>query len=45
MNLNALGHEAGRLLINMISGEKAHGIRRLPCTLVPRRSTIKESPR
>lgn len=39
MNLSALGHEAGRLLIDMIGGEKARGIRRLPCTLMVREST------
>lgn len=39
MNLSALGHEAGRLLIGMIGGEKLRGIRRLPCTLVVREST------
>src|SRR5690606_17610397 len=39
MNLSALGHEAGRLLIDMIGGETIRGIRRLPCTLVVRQST------
>jgi LacI family transcriptional regulator len=39
MNLSALGHEAGRLLVDMIGGEKIRGIRRLPCTLVVREST------
>jgi LacI family transcriptional regulator len=39
MNLAALGHEAGRLLVAMIGGEKVRGIRRLPCTLVVREST------
>jgi LacI family transcriptional regulator len=43
MNLSALGHEAGRLLIDMIAGEKARGIRRLPCTLVVRASTRKQT--
>lgn len=42
MNLKTLGHEAGRLLINMIAGERARGIRRLPCTLVVRQSTVNE---
>ena len=42
MNLSALGHEAGRLLIDMIGGEKVRGIRRLPCTLVVRESTNKQ---
>ncbi len=41
MNLSALGHEAGRLLIAMIGGEKIRGIRRLPCTLVTRQSTAR----
>jgi LacI family transcriptional regulator len=39
MNLSALGHEAGRLLVAMIGGEKIRGIRRLPCTLAVREST------
>jgi LacI family transcriptional regulator len=39
MNLSALGHEAGRLLVAMIGGETIRGIRRLPCTLVVRQST------
>ena len=39
MNLKALGEEAGRLLLQMIGGEKLRGIRRLPCTLVVRQST------
>ncbi|MBN9308022.1 LacI family DNA-binding transcriptional regulator [Devosia sp.] len=39
MNLSALGHEAGRLLIDMIGGKEIRGIRRLPCTLVVREST------
>lgn len=39
MNLSALGHEAGKLLVEMISGETIRGIRRLPCTLVVRQST------
>ncbi|WP_439599554.1 LacI family DNA-binding transcriptional regulator [Devosia sp.] len=43
MNLSALGHEAGRLLIEMIGGEKVRGIRRLPCTLVVRASTAGQS--
>ena len=42
MNLSALGHEAGRMLIEMIGGEKMRGIRRLPCTLVVRESTNKQ---
>ena len=43
MNLSALGHEAGRLLIDMIGGEKVRGIRRLPCTLVVRQSTTRQN--
>jgi LacI family transcriptional regulator len=39
MNLSALGHEAGKLLVEMIAGETIRGIRRLPCTLVVRQST------
>ncbi len=39
MNLAALGHEAGRLLLDMIGGETISGIRRLPCTLVVRQSS------
>lgn len=41
MNLSALGHEAGRLLVDMIGGETIRGIRRLPCTLVVRDSSRK----
>jgi len=40
MNLRALGEQAGRLLIRMIGGESLSGTIRLPCTLVPRASTI-----
>jgi len=39
MNLQELGREAGRLLIGMIAGEKARGIRHLPCTLIVRDSS------
>jgi len=39
MNLAALGHEAGRLLMEMIGGETIRGLRRLPCTLVVRDSS------
>ena len=42
MNLSALGHEAGRLLIGMIGGDRARGIRRMPCTLVVRASTKRQ---
>jgi LacI family transcriptional regulator len=41
MNLPALGHEAGRLLLAMIGGERVSGIRRLPCTLAVRQSTTR----
>lgn len=40
MNLRALGEEAGHRLIRMIGGEKVSGTIRLPCTLVPRASSI-----
>jgi LacI family transcriptional regulator len=39
MNLKALGREAGERLIAMMNGERASGIRRLPCTLVVRESS------
>jgi LacI family transcriptional regulator len=39
MNLEALGREAGEALIAMMSGERAAGVRRLPCTLVVRESS------
>lgn len=39
MNLEALGREAGRLLLEMIGGASISGIRRLPCTLVVRGSS------
>lgn len=40
MNLEALGREAGQRLIDMINGERLSGIRRLPCSLVVRESSI-----
>ncbi|QQA41719.1 LacI family DNA-binding transcriptional regulator [Pelagovum pacificum] len=41
MNLPELGREVGRTLTRMIAGESpATGTTRLPCTLVPRASTI-----
>ena len=40
MNLEALGREAGRLLIEMIGGASVAGVRRLPCTLVVRGSSV-----
>jgi LacI family transcriptional regulator len=39
MNLKTLGREAGEALITMMSGERATGVRRLPCTLVVRESS------
>ena len=38
MNLKELGREAGRKLMDLIAGERHHGVRRLPCTLVIRES-------
>jgi LacI family transcriptional regulator len=40
MNLEALGREAGQRLIDMINGERLSGIRRLPCSLVVRESSV-----
>lgn len=40
MNLMALGQEAGRAMQAMIRGEALTGQRLLPCTLVPRASTL-----
>ena len=40
MNLRSLGEEAGHRLIRMIRGESQSGTTRLPCTLVPRASTV-----
>src|ERR1700676_1341371 len=34
MNLKELGREAGRKLMGLIAGERHHGVRRLPCTLL-----------
>jgi LacI family transcriptional regulator len=40
MNLSELGHEAGRMLLAMIGGERVpNGTRRLPCTLIVRESS------
>jgi len=39
MNLSALGHEAGRLLIDMIGGKEIRGIPPLPCALAVRESS------
>jgi LacI family transcriptional regulator len=38
MNLRDLGREAGLRLLDMISGKRLHGVRRLACTLVVRES-------
>jgi LacI family transcriptional regulator len=40
MNLKALGREAGACLLAMIEGEQRSGLRRLPCTLVIRQSSV-----
>ena len=40
MNLRALGREAGDRLIEMIAGKQLSGIRRRPCSLVVRQSTV-----
>lgn len=39
MNLDELGREAGRHLLDMIRGDAFHGVLRLPCTLVRRSSS------
>ena len=38
MNLEAMGEEAGERLLAMIAGERAAGVRRLPCTLIVRQT-------
>jgi LacI family transcriptional regulator len=38
MNLEALGLEAGSALLDMMAGRRFAGVRRLPCSLVVRRS-------
>lgn len=43
MNQEALGYEASRYLLEMIEGRPVSGIRRLPCTLVVRQSTVTSS--
>ncbi len=40
MNLAGLGAEAGRCMARMIGGTPEHGQRLLPCTLIPRASTL-----
>jgi LacI family transcriptional regulator len=39
MNLDALGREAGARLIEMMSGKRNGGVRRLPCSLIVRDSS------
>jgi LacI family transcriptional regulator len=41
MNLSALGREAGERLLDMIGGARLGGVRRRPCSLVVRDSTVK----
>jgi LacI family transcriptional regulator len=38
MNLDALGHEAGACLLDMMAGRVVAGVRRLPCSLIVRDS-------
>ena len=38
MNLEEMGRETGRLLMELIGGKHLHGTRRLPCSLVIRDS-------
>lgn len=40
MNLRALGREAGDSLLDMIAGKRVSGIRRRPCSLVVRGSSV-----
>jgi LacI family transcriptional regulator len=40
MNLKALGREAGDSLIEMIAGRRLSGVKRRPCSLVVRESTV-----
>lgn len=40
MNLRALGREAGDSLLEMMAGKRVSGIRRRPCSLVVRQSTV-----
>jgi LacI family transcriptional regulator len=42
MNLRALGREAGDRLIEMIRGKRVRGVRRRPCSLIVRQSTVSE---
>jgi LacI family transcriptional regulator len=38
MNLVELGREGGRRMLGLIAGTKLHGVERLPCSLIVRRS-------
>ncbi|MEO8758077.1 MAG: LacI family DNA-binding transcriptional regulator [Devosia sp.] len=40
MNLRTLGLAAGESLLSMIAGQHQHGLKRLPCTLVVRGSSV-----
>jgi LacI family transcriptional regulator len=40
MNLSTLGREAGEALLALMSGRPQHGVRRLPCSLVVRESSM-----
>jgi LacI family transcriptional regulator len=42
MNLQALGREAGNRLLEMIQGKRLRGVKRRPCSLVVRQSTVAE---
>jgi LacI family transcriptional regulator len=42
MNLRGLGREAGDRLIEMIKGKRVRGVKRRPCSLVVRQSTVLE---
>lgn len=43
MNLRTLGHAAGEALLALIGGERLSGVRRLPCSLVVRDSSVTKS--
>jgi len=42
MNLRGLGREAGDRLLEMIQGKRVRGVKRRPCSLVVRQSTVPE---
>jgi LacI family transcriptional regulator len=42
MNLEGLGQTAGQELLSMLEGRRPSGVRRLPCHLVVRESTVTE---